>query len=55
LTAVLPAVGIAAPVVPEPSATGQPVASLRGQLSWTLFEWARAPYVTLVAMYVFAP
>ena len=37
------------------SATGRPVADFRGQLSWALFEWARAPYVVLVAMYVFAP
>lgn len=39
----------------ERSATGTPVADFRGQLSWAVFEWSRAPYVTLVAMYVFAP
>jgi UMF1 family MFS transporter len=37
------------------SATGARVADRRGQLSWAFFEWARAPYVVLVAMYVFAP
>lgn len=37
------------------SATGARVADRRGQISWAFFEWSRAPYVTLVAMYVFAP
>ncbi|HWM27066.1 MAG TPA: MFS transporter, partial [Woeseiaceae bacterium] len=37
------------------SATGQPIADSLGRWSWTLFEWSRAPYVVLVAMYVFAP
>lgn len=37
------------------SATGAKVADRRGQVSWAFFEWSRAPYVTLVAMYVFAP
>jgi UMF1 family MFS transporter len=37
------------------SATGAEVASRLGQFSWALFEWSRAPYVVLVAMYVFAP
>jgi len=37
------------------SATGAKVADLRGQLSWAMFEWSRAPYVALVTIYVFAP
>ena len=37
------------------SATGAKVADLRGQISWAMFEWARAPYVVLVTIYVFAP
>ncbi len=37
------------------TATGVAVASRRAQWSWALFEWARAPYVALIAMYVFAP
>lgn len=37
------------------SATGHPVANLRGQYSWALFEWARSAYVGLIAIYVFAP
>lgn len=37
------------------SGTGKPVADALGRWSWALFEWARAPYVVLVAMYVFAP
>ncbi len=37
------------------SATGQKVADLRGQYSWAMFEWARAPYVGLIVIYVFAP
>lgn len=37
------------------SATGQPTANLRGQYSWALFEWARAAYVGLIVIYVFAP
>jgi len=44
----------ALPVEPL-SATGQKVADLRGQYSWAMFEWARAPYVALIAIYVFAP
>jgi UMF1 family MFS transporter len=42
-------------IAKELSATGSPIADWRGQLSWALFEWSRAPYVVLVAMYVFAP
>ncbi|HMB59233.1 MAG TPA: MFS transporter [Xanthomonadales bacterium] len=37
------------------SATGAKVADTRGQLSWAMFEWSRATYVTLVTIYVFAP
>lgn len=31
------------------------MADLRGQISWAMFEWARAPYVALITIYVFAP
>ena len=27
----------------------------RGQISWTVFEWARNPFVILVTIYIFAP
>lgn len=37
------------------SATGEPVADRRGQLSWALFEFARSPYISLVYIYVFPP
>lgn len=37
------------------SATGQPAADLKGQLSWAVFEWARDPYVIIVTIYIFAP
>jgi UMF1 family MFS transporter len=37
------------------SATGEPVADRRGQISWALFEFARSPYLSLVYIYVFAP
>jgi hypothetical protein len=36
------------------SATGEPVADRRGQLSWALFEFSRSPYLSLVYIYVFA-
>lgn len=42
-------------VVETLSATGAKVANRRGQYSWAFFEWARAPYVGLVVIYVFAP
>jgi UMF1 family MFS transporter len=28
---------------------------LRGQISWTFFEWARNPFVILITIYIFAP
>jgi UMF1 family MFS transporter len=37
------------------SATGGPIASRLGQMSWALFEGARIPYVLLVTIYLFAP
>ena len=37
------------------SATGGPIASRLGQISWAMFEWARIPYVLLVTIYLFAP
>src|SRR5580658_417759 len=37
------------------SATGGPIASRLGQISWAVFEWARIPYVLLVTIYLFAP
>ncbi|MFT3805208.1 MAG: MFS transporter [Burkholderiaceae bacterium] len=37
------------------SASGGQAASLLGQRSWALFEWARNPYVLLITIYVFAP
>jgi UMF1 family MFS transporter len=37
------------------SATGGPIASRLGQLSWAMFECARIPYVLLVTIYIFAP
>ncbi len=37
------------------SATGGPIASRLGQVSWALFEGARIPYVLLVTIYLFAP
>jgi UMF1 family MFS transporter len=37
------------------SATGGPIASRLGQISWALFEGARIPYVLLVTIYLFAP
>jgi UMF1 family MFS transporter len=36
------------------AATGEPVASRLGQLSWALFEFSRSPYLSLVYIYVFA-
>ncbi|MEJ1970305.1 MAG: MFS transporter [Rhizomicrobium sp.] len=38
-----------------PSATGGPIASRLGQISWAMFECARIPYVLLVTIYLFAP
>jgi MFS transporter, UMF1 family len=38
-----------------PSATGGPIASRLGQVSWAMFEGARIPYVLLVTIYLFAP
>jgi UMF1 family MFS transporter len=38
-----------------PSATGGPIASRLGQVSWAMFECARIPYVLLVTIYLFAP
>lgn len=40
---------------PGLSATGEPAADLRGQVSWTLFQWARDPYVIIVTIYIFSP
>ncbi len=37
------------------SATGERAASLLGQVSWAIFEWARNPYILLVWIYLFAP
>lgn len=37
------------------SATGGPIASPLGQVSWALYEWARNPYVLLITIYIFAP
>jgi UMF1 family MFS transporter len=37
------------------SATGGPIASRLGQVSWAMFEGARIPYVLLVTIYLFAP
>jgi UMF1 family MFS transporter len=37
------------------SATGEPIASPLGQLSWAMFDFARTPYVLLVTIYLFAP
>ncbi|MDE2463758.1 MAG: MFS transporter [Alphaproteobacteria bacterium] len=37
------------------STTGLPVASLLGQVSWAMYEWARNPYVLLITIYIFAP
>ena len=37
------------------SATGGPIASRLGQISWAMFECARIPYVLLVTIYLFAP
>ena len=37
------------------STTGRPVASVLGQLSWAMYEWARNPYVLLITIYIFAP
>ncbi len=47
----------AAPAGDDPrlSASGGVPASLLGQRSWALFEWARNPYVLLITIYVFAP
>jgi UMF1 family MFS transporter len=39
----------------ELSATGEKPASLLGQLSWALFEFARSPYISLVYVFVFPP
>ena len=44
-----------ASAAPSLSATGQPAADLKGQLSWAIFEWARDPYVIIVTIYIFAP
>jgi UMF1 family MFS transporter len=38
--------------VPSPFEEGD---DLRGQISWTLFEWARNPFVILITIYIFAP
>lgn len=40
---------------PSLSATGQPAADFKGQMSWAIFEWARDPYVIIVTIYIFAP
>lgn len=40
---------------PGLSATGGPIASRLGQLSWAMFECARIPYVLLVTIYLFGP
>ncbi|MGV8997675.1 MAG: MFS transporter [Parvibaculaceae bacterium] len=40
---------------PSLSATGAPAADLKGQISWTFFQWARDPYVIVVTIYIFAP
>lgn len=40
---------------PHLSATGAPAADLKGQISWTFFQWARDPYVIVVTIYIFAP
>ncbi|HEY0302267.1 MAG TPA: MFS transporter, partial [Rhizomicrobium sp.] len=37
------------------SATGGPIASRLGQISWAMYECARIPYVLLVTIYLFAP
>lgn len=37
------------------SATGGPIASRLGQVSWAMFECARIPYVLLVTIYLFSP
>jgi len=37
------------------SATGEPVASRLGQVSWAMYEFSRSPYLSLVTIYVFAP
>ncbi|MDH5737436.1 MAG: MFS transporter [Gammaproteobacteria bacterium] len=39
----------------EQTILGTPAASPAGYYSWTLFEWARNPYVILVTIYLFAP
>ena len=52
----MPALATAAtPPEIELSATGEPVADRRGQISWALFEFGRSPYISLVYIYVFAP
>lgn len=40
---------------PGLSATGEPAADLKGQISWTFFQWARDPYVIIVTIYIFSP
>jgi UMF1 family MFS transporter len=35
--------------------TGATAATVTGQWSWALFEWARNPYVILITIYLFAP
>lgn len=37
------------------SILGTPAAAPLGYYSWTLFEWARNPYVILITIYMFAP
>jgi UMF1 family MFS transporter len=39
----------------ESTIIGTPAASTLGWVSWSLFEWARNPYVILVTIYIFAP
>lgn len=39
----------------ETTIVGTPAASTLGWVSWSLFEWARNPYVILVTIYIFAP
>lgn len=37
------------------SVTGEPLASVRGQFAWAVFDFARSPYLSLVYIFVFPP
>ncbi|WP_425063820.1 MFS transporter [Pyruvatibacter mobilis] len=46
---------VSTPMSTPVSATGGPVASRAGQVSWALFDWANQPYFTLITTFIFAP